>query len=89
MTTMDINRPELPGEMNDVFARAPSGSGAGHVRALGNMVVTTTPFGREFDTAVIAFLRDGSARVVGQSQTWVRIAEGWRVIAPHVSLIAS
>ena len=89
MTAMDINRPELPGEMNDVCARAPSDVGAGRARAFGNIVVTTTTFRGGFATAMNALLREGSARVVGQSQTWVRIAEGWRVIAPHVSLIAS
>ena len=34
------------------------------------------------------FRRDGSARIGRQSQTWVRIAEGWRVVAAHVSLLA-
>jgi hypothetical protein len=33
------------------------------------------------------FRRDGSTRVGRQSQTWVRLPEGWRVVAAHVSLI--
>ena len=34
------------------------------------------------------FRRDGDPRVGRQSQTWVRFADGWRVVAAHVSLIA-
>jgi hypothetical protein len=30
----------------------------------------------------------GSERTGRQSQTWVRTAEGWRVVAAHVSLLA-
>jgi hypothetical protein len=33
------------------------------------------------------FQRDGSTRRGRQSQTWVRMAQGWRVVAAHVSLI--
>lgn len=68
MTTLDINRPEFLGEVKDVCARAPSGSGAGHVRALGNVVSTTTTLRGGFDTAVIAFLREGSARVAKRAR---------------------
>jgi hypothetical protein len=35
------------------------------------------------------FERDAAAGKIGrQSQTWMRTAEGWRVVAAHVSLIA-
>ncbi len=34
------------------------------------------------------FRREGNERIGRQSQTWVRFAEGWRVAAAHVSLIA-
>ncbi len=44
-----------------------------------------TTFGRDFATANIEFRRLGSERVGRQSQTWVRLAEGWRVVAAHVS----
>lgn len=59
---------------------------AGLPRTLANVVVTT--FGRDFGTAMTEFRRDGSDLVGRQSQTWVRLAEGWRVVAAHVSLIA-
>ena len=49
-------------------------------------VITT--YGRDFATANIEFRRTGSARAGRQSQTWVRMPEGWRVVAAHVSLLA-
>ena len=54
-------------------------------RTLANTVITT--FGRDFATANIEFLRAGSGRIGRQSQTWVRLPEGWRVVAAHVSLL--
>jgi hypothetical protein len=49
-------------------------------------VITT--YGRDCATAMTEFHRTGDARVGRQSQTWVRFADGWRVVAAHVSLIA-
>ena len=57
----------------------------GLARRLSNTVITT--YGRDTATAMTEFRRDGSARVGRQSQTWVRLPEGWRVVAAHVSLI--
>jgi len=51
-----------------------------------NIVITT--YGRDFATANTEFSRVGSARTGRQSQTWVRTADGWRVVAAHVSLLA-
>jgi AtzE family amidohydrolase len=45
-----------------------------------------TTFGRDFATANIEFQRMGEARVGRQSQTWVRMPQGWRVVAAHISL---
>jgi Protein of unknown function (DUF3225) len=42
-----------------------------------------TTFGRDFATASIHFDRNG--RAGRQMQTWVRLPEGWRVVAAHVS----
>ena len=58
---------------------------AGLARRLSNTVITT--YGRDTATAMTEFHRDGSTRIGRQSQTWVRLAEGWRVVAAHVSLI--
>ena len=46
-----------------------------------------TSYGRDFATANIEFRRAGSAQDGRQSQTWVRTAQGWRVVAAHVSLL--
>ena len=57
----------------------------GLARALANTVITT--YGRDFATAMTEFHREGSSKVGRQSQTWVRMPRGWRVVAAHVSLI--
>ena len=57
----------------------------GLARRLSNTVITT--YGRDTATAMTEFERDGSARRGRQSQTWVRMPQGWRVVAAHVSLI--
>ena len=49
-------------------------------------VITT--YGRDFATANIEFRRAGAGRTGRQSQTWLRTADGWRVVAAHVSLLA-
>jgi len=56
----------------------------GLARTLHNTVITT--YGRDFATAMTEFQREGAARSGRQSQTWVRLPEGWRVVAAHVSL---
>ena len=53
-------------------------------RELLRTVITT--YGRDFATANVEFRRSGSREVGRQSQTWLRTAEGWRVVAAHVSL---
>jgi len=55
-------------------------------RELLKTVITT--YGRDFATADIEFRRSGSDRIGRQSQAWVRMPEGWRVVAAHVSLLA-
>ena len=57
----------------------------GLARSLANTVITT--FGRDFATAMTEFHRSGQANIGRQSQTWVRMAEGWRVVAAHVSVL--
>ena len=61
-------------------------SSVGLARTLDRTVITT--FGSDFATAMTEFRREGNERIGRQSQTWVRFAEGWRVAAAHVSLIA-
>ena len=60
-------------------------SAAGLARQLSATVITT--YGHDVATAMTEFRRDGSTRIGRQSQTWVRMPAGWRVVAAHVSLI--
>ena len=61
-------------------------SPAGLARELAQTSVTT--YGTDFGTASTLFRRAGTPGRLGrQMQTWVRMPEGWRVVAAHVSLI--
>ena len=63
-------------------ARSP----VGLARTRSRTVITT--YGRDFAVASTLFHRATSPGKIGrQMQTWVRFAEGWRVVAAHVSLI--
>lgn len=62
-----------------------SQGGPGFARTLKNTVITT--YGRDFATANTEFRRDGGDRTGRQSHTWLRTAEGWRIVAAHVSLL--
>ena len=57
----------------------------GLMRSLHNTVITT--FGQDTATACTEFTRGGSARIGRQTQTWIRTAGGWKVVAAHVSVI--
>lgn len=55
-------------------------------RTLSKTVITT--YGRDFAVASTLFHRVSSSGKVGrQMQTWVRMPNGWKVVAAHVSLI--
>ncbi len=60
--------------------------GGSPARVLRNTVITA--YGMDFGTANTEFVRDTSTLVGRQSQSWVRMAEGWRVVAAHVSMMA-
>ncbi|KAA6457600.1 oxalurate catabolism protein HpxZ [Acidobacteria bacterium AB60] len=47
-------------------------------------------FGSDFASITLEFKRDVHNKIVcgRQSQTWVRMPEGWRIVAAHVSLLA-
>lgn len=56
-------------------------------RRLERTVITT--YGTDFATAATLFYRDTAPGKVGrQMQTWMRTADGWKVVAAHVSVIA-
>jgi len=46
-------------------------------------------FGKDFASITVAFERivEGKVTRGRQSQTWVRLAEGWRIVFAHVSLL--
>ena len=46
-------------------------------------------FGRDFASITLEFERSTSTEVVRgrQSQVWVRLPEGWRIVQAHVSLL--
>jgi hypothetical protein len=63
-------------------ARAP----VGLMRTRARTVITT--YGRDFAVASTLFHRPTMAGKVGrQMQSWVRFADGWQVVAAHVSII--
>ncbi|KQM19705.1 oxalurate catabolism protein HpxZ [Novosphingobium sp. Leaf2] len=60
------------------------GRGGSPQRTLGRVAITT--YGDAFATADAEFFREGSARRGRQTQSWVRFADGWKVVSAHVSL---
>jgi hypothetical protein len=58
---------------------------AGLARTITKKVITT--YGTSAATANIEFTRAGNPRIGRQSQTWIRMPEGWRIVAAHVSLM--
>jgi hypothetical protein len=52
-------------------------------RTLSNSVITT--YGEDFATANTEFQTAGNPRNGRQSQTWIRTADGWRIVSAHVS----
>ena len=56
------------------------------MRRTAGTVITT--YGRDAAVASTLFYRDSAPGKVGrQMQTWVRFAEGWKIVAAHVSVI--
>lgn len=51
--------------------------------------IAIATFGRDFAVANVEFQRLGSETIGRQSQSWVRLPEGWRIAAAHVSLMGS
>ncbi len=60
------------------------GRGGSPQRRLGHVAITV--YGEAFATADAEFFREGSDRRGRQSQSWVKFADGWKVVSAHVSL---
>ena len=72
--------------VSEILAFRKGRSPAGLARDLDGTVITT--FGTDFATASTLFRREGAKGRVGrQMQSWVRMPDGWRVVAAHVSII--
>ncbi len=71
------------GEIQAFRAARPA---AGLMRRTDRTVITA--YGRDTAVASTLFYRDSAPGKVGrQMQTWVRFAQGWRIVAAHVSII--
>ena len=71
---------------DEIAAYRRRGPLAGPDRRLVRTVITS--FGDDFATVSTLFRREGIAGRVGrQMQSWVRMPEGWRIAAAHVSII--
>ena len=46
-------------------------------------------FGRDFGNVTLEFERTANGKIISgrQSQVWVRLTEGWRIVAAHVSVL--
>lgn len=68
----------------DAIREFRKGRGGSPQRRLGQVAITV--YGTGFATADAEFFRAGSERRGRQSQTWVKFADGWKVVSAHVSL---
>ena len=58
----------------------------GLARAILRTQITT--YGDSFAATHVEFQRVGGERLGRQTQTWVKLPQGWRVVSAHVSLMA-
>ncbi len=68
---------------DEIMAFRKTRLGGSPQRVLTRVAITT--FGRDFATANAEFERPGDGRAGRQSHAWARLAEGWRIVAAHVS----
>lgn len=54
-------------------------------RQLRNTVITT--FGDDYAVCSTEFTREGTDKIGRQQQTWVKLPQGWRIVAAQVSLM--
>ncbi|MEO6218085.1 MAG: oxalurate catabolism protein HpxZ [Sphingomonas sp.] len=71
----------------DAIREFRKGRGGSPRRRLGRVAITT--YGDSFATANAEFFRERSERRGRQSQTWVKFADGWKVVSAHVSIEGS
>jgi hypothetical protein len=73
--------------INEIEAFRKARSPANLARTIKRLEIVT--FGKDFASITVAFERnvDGKLTRGRQSQTWARLAEGWRIVFAHVSLL--
>jgi hypothetical protein len=56
-------------------------------RAVKRLEIVT--FGRDFGSVTLEFERAANGKIISgrQSQVWVRLAKGWRIVSAHVSVL--
>ena len=69
----------------DEIAAFRAGRSAPGPREVTRCVVTT--YGRDFATTNLEYRRGNDSRIGRQSQSWVRMPQGWRIVAAHVSVM--
>jgi hypothetical protein len=74
--------------MDEIEAFRKARPTAGLARRIARLDIVT--FGRDHASVTLEFERDTPAKTVRgrQSQLWVRLPEGWRIVAAHVSLLS-
>jgi hypothetical protein len=71
---------------SEIMAFRAARPAVGLMRKTARTVITS--YGRDTAVASTLFYRETTPGKVGrQMQTWVRFAEGWRIVAAHVSVI--
>jgi hypothetical protein len=73
--------------ISEIEAFRKARSPANLARTIKRLEIVT--FGKEFASITVAFERDVEGKLTRgrQSQTWARLAEGWRIVFAHVSLL--
>ena len=70
----------------EIAAYRRSRPGGAPPRTLNRTAITS--FGTDFGTACTEYVRVGGTAIGRQTQSWVRMPEGWRIVAAHVSQMA-
>ena len=73
--------------LEEIEAFRNSRPAVGLARRIVRLEVVT--FGKDYASVTLEFERDGATGVLRgrQSQVWVRMDEGWRIVSAHVSIL--
>jgi hypothetical protein len=87
---LEVNDPQALAELTAAFEAYECALVDNDIAALNRMFwdsrnTRIVTFGSDFGIANTEFSPIGSDKIGRQSQTWVRTAEGWRIVSAHVS----